>query len=147
MEAKDLMIGDLVLYVDKEGGIETPCRINSLNLNGEWTAQILNSEFIFQGDNTECSIEECLLPIPITPEILKKNWFEYYEPYDPEIKTEGYKSNDNRIFIRREKTSKSDWFCVIYTEGIMEELMLGISYVHELQHALKLCKIEKEIVL
>ena len=131
MKANELMIGDWVCY-DGDENHECPVRIDAINT---------------EDAGVEGDYYDVWEPIPLTPEILKKNRFKYYEPYDPEIKTEGYKSNDNRIHIRREKTSESDWFCIIYTKGMMEELMLGISYVHELQHALKLCGIEKEIVL
>ena len=132
MKATDLMIGDLVLYVDREGEIETPCKIHSLNQNREWSAQILNSEFIFQSDNNECSVEECLRPILLTSDILKKNGWVLDE-------IDGsYRNYDNHFWIGGRN---APW--VIMISNICEEF----NYVHELQHALKLCGIEKEIVL
>lgn len=80
--------------------------------------------------------EGLLRPIPLTREILEKNgmkfrtnvgWFAEDEEYFLEISTKG----DN----------------VYWTINDWEYSLLKLNYVHELQHALKLCRIEKEIVL
>lgn len=79
-------------------------------------------------------------PIPITPEILVKNGFKQ----DP---------LNGHIFIFHEKSGE-----VIYYEygpkyGLTIDNQLAtiqdlkIKYVHELQHALRLCEIEKKINL
>lgn len=71
-----------------------------------------------------------LEPIPITPEILEKNGFNLQQSkgeYAPNI--EGF-SFDN---------------CWVGDE--FKWKTIPIKYVHELQHALKLCKIDKEIVV
>lgn len=72
-------------------------------------------------------------PIPLTAEILERN---------------GFKREDSDDDIHR-------WFILIY-EGVRFSLLyarsvfqwlgpLDFKYVHELQHALRLCGIEKEI--
>ena len=69
-------------------------------------------------------------PIPLTPEILEKNGFNLQQSkgeYAPNI--EGF-SFDN---------------CWVGDE--FKWKTIPIKYVHELQHALKLCKIDKGIVL
>lgn len=140
MKVTDLMIGDLVLYVDKEGEIETPCKIHSLNQNGEWSAQILNTKFLFQGDNKECAVKECLKPILLTREILEKNGFNSYTDISQDWFIGVFKSEDSYIELTYSKGN------IEWTNG-NEYRIADLKYVHELQHALKLCGIEKEIVL
>ena len=80
-------------------------------------------------------------PIPITPEILEKNGFEYDE--------EGRVLTDNLVFWI------NDFRYIEYNPFNKAFLILGVSstfdgtciYVHELQHALRLCKIDKEVKL
>lgn len=72
------------------------------------------------------TIEECK-PIPLTDEILEKNgfkegWTECFKGYNLMKSSRGYYS-------------------------IEDHCLIELRYVHELQHALKLCGIEKEIVL
>jgi hypothetical protein len=82
-------------------------------------------------------------PIPLTPEILKKNGFELEGYGNHEVfELEDFKIyiNDLDNFVVCELFDDSDWgwqiidFCVCH-------------FVHELQHALKLCRIDKEIVV
>lgn len=134
MDAADLMIGDLVLYVDKEGEIETPCKILSLNQNGEWSAQILNTKFLFQGNNEECSVKECLKPIPLIPETLEENGFYNSNLVDDYSIAKGIHYNVD---------SKQILFGFEYGTA----LEIKCEFVHELQHLLRLCGIEKEIIL
>jgi hypothetical protein len=80
-------------------------------------------------------IEECedlgYAPIPLTCEILKKNGFsENYREYDLSYAQSWGDIIGIHIFGKG---------------GIMDEMYF--KYVHELQHALHLCGIEKEIVL
>ena len=84
-----------------------------------------------------------LKPIPITPEILKKNKFvnhqgEYYCTVEKQLAGDGfelmtiiYRESKNRIQILT-STSNIETVC---------------KYVHELQHLLKFCEIEKTIEL
>ena len=82
-----------------------------------------------------------LKPVPITPEILKKNKFinhqgEYYCTVEKQLAGDGfeimtiiYRESKNRIQILT-STSNIEAVC---------------RYVHELQHAMKLMGIDKEI--
>ena len=88
-----------------------------------------------------------LVPIPITPEILKKNRFKSWE--------HGYIFKE-RIGIGGQTTSATSPIEIIIYEGghsvIMnphegKDFQGSIDNVHELQHALRLCGIEKEIVV
>ena len=68
-------------------------------------------------------------PIPLTKQILSKHFPEYEEGY-----TIGW-------------WAKGDGFMVEFQNDTINVEAKQIRYVHELQHALKLCRIEKEIIL
>lgn len=71
---------------------------------------------------------EHIKPIPLTPEILEKNGWALWE-----IEGEYRQKDAFAIYGRKAPFTVFD--------GI------EINYVHELQHALRLCRIEKEIVV
>lgn len=86
--------------------------------------------------DTQMWCDDEIEPIPLTPEILAKN-------AEHRTISGGY-ALTRAVAIR----PISDEAFGVY--GVMvgfAELPVRISYVHELQHALRLCKIEKEIVL
>ena len=117
MEAKDLMIGDWVKIPNTK----------------------VEHEFWRIGLDLMQGIEDGIIepePIPLTLEILEKNGFEYVESW-------------NEFWHRADGTGESDFQLAI--EGgdfiISGVVNARIRYVHQLQHALKLCGIEKEIEL
>jgi hypothetical protein len=86
-------------------------------------------------------------PIPLTPEILEKNRFKSWE--------HGYIWKE-RIGMGGQTTSATSPIEIIIYEGCHSVIMNphdGIDFqgsidtVHELQHALRLCKIDKTIEL
>lgn len=87
-------------------------------------------------------------PIPITPEILEKNGYSYNETRDvwELIPNDGFG-------ICRDEDDNCFYFCLGIFDAfnsysdITYHYITKVEYVHELQHALKLCKIEKDIVL
>jgi len=89
-------------------------------------------------------------PIPLTNEILENNEFEYVED-DTYI----YKYTDQQKLIRiyLDDWKNNTWAITIsvmdrITKQEFKYMAGNISInVHELQHILKICKIEKEIVL
>lgn len=149
MEANELMIGDIV-------------KTNSSLWNDEdLKDKYCKVEFI-GGDNLRCVLldnpeihpygsEKAFDPIPLTPEILEKNGFN--------DDGEGVYGDDNSYFVPIYQSEHNDsYFIPTCTCGHIEawethiEPTEGIGdfsgklrYVHELQHALKLCGIEKEI--
>lgn len=91
-------------------------------------------------------------PIPLTAEILEKNGFEndFYEEESVAdyhtIRLEGYSLRHN--------IGEADGYLVTWCNGginVTTDLngcvQKDVSYVHELQHALRLCGIEHEITL
>ena len=73
-----------------------------------------------------------LQPIPLTPEILEKNGWEK-RPTGYVFYTDG-KRYDNSL-----------WYVFGSNTFVVNTAEFQIRYVHELQHALRLCGIEKEI--
>lgn len=74
-------------------------------------------------------------PIPLTPEILEKNGFEYFH--------KNFASLDHDSAFRIEMVNWPDEFgnggLWIFAE------LIKIRYVHDLQHCLRLCEINKKI--
>ena len=75
-------------------------------------------------------------PIPLTPEILEKNGLAN-DPYGCHFEEDEYMALE--ISIEEEG--------IYWTINYNEYGILKLKYVHELQHALRLCGINKEIEL
>lgn len=75
-------------------------------------------------------------PIPLTPEILEKNGLAN-DPYGCYFKEDEYMALE--ISVEREG--------IYWTINYNEYGILKLKYVHQLQHALRLCGIDKEIEL
>lgn len=127
MRPKDLMVGDWVILRDPDTHKETKVTI--------------------QWNDLGSIILQWFAPIPITPEILEKNGFvkqsygysRYFKPYDENYYC-GFESIsyffDEKIAKATKEHSQS---------GLQEKVEFVCTYVHELQHALKLIGITKEI--
>ena len=128
MKANELMIGDFVTRQNYENK-DVVCKIIGLSKNS------ISVEFD-NGSRSMGASEDSISPIPLTPEILEKNGFNIeITPYTPDWKR-----------------------CILNPNFFLEDRLKGfyhfngnklakIQYVHELQHALKLCGIEKQIEL
>lgn len=131
MEAKKLMIGD---WVSVSG---TPMRIAAL---GTVKAGFLDGkgEMFYHGYD---SIDQ----IPLTAELLAMNKFkhrgdnhltyDYGYCYYIEV-INCYCGSDDEVTVNIKAGDYSDF---------MTELSIRVRYVHELQHALRLCETKKEI--
>ena len=95
---------------------------------------------LFFDGTLEKYVSNCL-PIPLTPEILEKNGFVNVE--NTQTSTIIYSFRDSlfriEVYDFNHITIKS-----YYTDSFCDTF---ISSIHELQHALRLCGIEKEIIL
>lgn len=130
LKATDLMIGDWLKHYNG-----TPMQVTKIT-----------TEHFACADNRGMNCWEYnnkYEPIPLTPEILEKSGILY------EKQSYYYVIEDNK-----------DLECTYYIQQVQEDWAIGvdigaydcsvfarIKYVHELQHALKLCKIDKEIVV
>ena len=143
MKKEDLMIGDWVtIQIEKD---DEPMYSQ--------VEQLLECEIDadFQTDYKN------VYPIELTEEILYKNGFKNDVLAQKSIIAEGVSnfsviliSEDNRIMLNNIDeylNSFNTWHVHIDTEDMRTMCTAEITYVHELQHLLKLCKIEKEIVL
>lgn len=137
LDSKSLMIGDWVLY-DEEY-----YRVSELCYNDKVITLIQENKY----STTEAFASENLVtPIPLTEEILKKNGFEKSnnvsdtQPYDKDEEGNMHYSYNNKFW---------GWFQPNGALCIPANALgfLEFKYVHELQHVLRLCKIDKEIEL
>lgn len=127
MKATDLMIGDYV--VNTEFGKNDIDKIETLEPRRVW----------LEHGRTYVPIE-FIEPVPLTTEILEKNGFVKDEK-DDNMYYWNWSVIDDCISYDKE-TSKVRIF---YVSGLTFVKIL--QYVHELQHALRLCEIKKEIEL
>ena len=119
MKETDLMIGDWVCLVDPDTKKRMNTKVRGIDLCGGGTIVLQWFE-----------------PIPLTPEILEKNGCTRYGKVYANLQQWVLKDGEKRkSFVQDVRTG--EW-------NITD---CWINYVHEFQHALKLCKIEKEIEL
>ena len=83
----------------------------------------------------------CLKPIPLTPEILEKNGFKKDEKVEEMYYLNWGIGNDCVSYDKETGIVR-----IFHVFGHLV-FVLPLSYVHELQHALRLCGIKKEIML
>lgn len=118
MKANELMIGDWVAYRR-----DFPDKVDAIAIGG-LSVHLEKDGWVRAED---------IHPVRFTPEILKKNGFK-----------------DDQYFA---ELLCGEWQILCDCSHIAMRHMAGWSvdipcgYVHELQHALRLCEIEKEIVL
>lgn len=133
MKAEDLMVGDWVTFNDCEPNEIVPIKIAALG----------TSELYAHIDNDEvCDVigYHELTGIPLTPEILEKNGFVLQEE---EVGIYGVKiaQNYTRNDLPFEIFCDGEPFAIWFRDPI------GIAYVHQLQHVIRLCGVNQEIVL
>ena len=116
------MIGDWVLYN------ETPQQI--LEISG------IDDEVYLETDELVHQSE--IQPIPLTPEILEKNGFVEWRD-----KCYRWEYADG-VYINADFTEEEPW---AHISNRCYSATPVCRYVHEFQHALRLCEIKKEIVL
>ena len=150
MDSKSLMIGDWV-YMPNDEGVLTPMQIESFYFDALFA------------DGCEHYAEDCS-PIPLTAEILEKNGFAIEEregditfPYfafiiendEYRVEITWYDSHD----VYEPNTGKylrsapEVWNIEILSKCGNYDCGKNKIFVHELQRALRLCGIDKEIVL
>lgn len=138
LSVKSLQIGD---YVNYRGQI---IKVTSLYDKG-------GSNEVGWSDKESVWVNgRCIEPIPLTPEILEKNGFvanKHVYPYPYyEYENKEDKLKVGFAFPQGNRTSyKEPWVCIDSENVFIEHL--PCLFVYQLQHALRLCGIEKEIVL
>lgn len=124
MRAKELMIGDWVLKLCK-GGHYIPVKVLGV------IDDVVDCQ---SRDGKRCSIGEAgIKSIPLTPEILEKSGFVYSDiPF-----WQSWQQFGLSIYGTTEN----------YHINCGINVSMNVSNVHELQHALKICGVKKEIEL
>lgn len=156
MKAEELMIGDY-FFVEKDNlcirkgtvveirGIDADDRLDAKNLIGNAHCRPLDP-FQFEGGIWLDYLE----PIPLTLEILEKNGFKYTDNHTLQGSDTYILRYEQNGFDYTITYKINDWFAVdSYDDRTYRifEMETGRWCVHQLQHALKLCGIDKEIVI
>lgn len=128
MKATDLMIGDWVLWKNRNVQIVRTCAlVYSFGHIDIWLAHCNDD------NNIECHDLSKISPIPLTPEILEKNGFVFRADNDT-MYGEYYLHNQSTFAIKMFNG---------YLVGMCMSEDLEFHYVHELQHALRLCGLDE----
>ena len=145
MKAEELMIGDIVLFND------SPYIIEELSAKG-WL-HMTDTKYHLRVPMTSDYIFDYIEGAPITPEILEVNGFDkkwhdrsrcvIFDPKNDHVTSIVYNHHNATISIDDLPFNK------VNKENQRNQKIeaLGCRYVHELQHAMRLCGIDKEIVL
>ena len=129
MKATELMIGDWVCLKDDTKS-ELPLKVDG----------ILIDDISLEGEGFLGGVDGLVRPIPLTPEILEKNGFEMFK-YDGWVHY--YRIFGNSVIpfvlhsmIGGEMLSQE---VDIFSTSTNTNRGIDVNYVHELQHALRLC--------
>lgn len=141
MKANELMIGDYIMF-NKD-----IYKIEEISKKG-WAHIIYNDESECRVALSSDYILDDITPIPLTPEILEKNGFVKYNevsdtpPYDKD-------EEGNMYYSYKGEHKFWGWWQPnnVYYIPINAMIDLEIKFIHELQHALRLCGIDKELEL
>ena len=155
MDADKIMIGDYFTVIESNPAeMAVQAKVVGIDRKISIEPYTVGMEHLYYDDQGKewiglfsCSIDR-LQPIPLIPEVLERNDFK---------KTSNYQwiYQDNyckvEIAIAPRITFKGEDLgdppIILTIEGALFDINMSIEYVHQLQHALKLCGIEKEIIL
>jgi hypothetical protein len=135
MRIDELSVGDWVIY-DRD---TTPVQIVGLYQRNKQDCVVMSDSYYPEG---VIGFVEYLKPIRITTEILEKNGLEFIDD-----------GNDAIIFLccdmywARLCVGDCFWSIGVHSKDRLDAVMCDVKYVHQLQHALRLARVGKEIVL
>lgn len=141
MKANELTIGDLV-----DAGTRILLEDGNFIIGASKVVELRRDYLVIECSehNAELKIHDYadVRPIPITPEILEKSGFKL-QP------TAHYYWGDEFVDIDIEEFTDGLWEVVVWNVEVdMLDCKIYISYVHELQHVLELCGIDRlEVVV
>ena len=155
MKPEELMLGDIVTFEDCQHD-ENPIiiKIWQINQDGDAFAFIDNDETL-----DEIVIDDEIVGLPLTSEILEKNGFHINgipnsitsvkaidDWSDDTYVWSRQETPDERMFVSVYMDDPANFFVEVYCQYCHVD-GIHVKYLHQLQHALKLCGINKEIVL
>ena len=145
MKATDLMPGDLVTFKDCQNDANpVVIKIWQINADGGAFVSIDRHDAL-----DEITIDDEIVGIPLTPEILEKNGFKKLDNYKWEYGDNSCKIEMNiapQIEIEGEILGTPP-INMVFEGALFDINITSDMCVHELQHCLKLVGIDKEIVL
>jgi hypothetical protein len=132
LKLNELMVGDWVMYnpnvfIEDEYEPTKEC----------YPTKIEN------GEDIDLSVEDCYTPIPLTPEILKKNGFVELSINKTTYKCIVDSKFDYASAITIDLFSKDD--CDVVNSENKRSYHGKIEYVHELQQIIRMCGLKKQI--
>lgn len=144
MKASELAIGDWVCVagpvINGEERHTPPMRV--VGMGETWVYLEIDPE---QGDPFDENIKD-IRPVPLTADILLANGWEWEHPKRLSCDLNKDSKDDPLVHVIRATIfNNGRFFFDVHVPNI--SLRLYIDYVHELQHALRLAGIEKEIEL
>ena len=137
MKARELQIGDLLYYKGKFNAF--PFKVESITKKKVGYHAEPNEHRMYYLRWSDCE------PILLTPEILEKNGFKWLLRDSKYIT---YCIKESTIHVTKYKVT-GEWLICAGASGSATKRFVEVScvnYVHELQHALRLYGIKKEIV-
>lgn len=144
MKAEDLMIGDLVYYSYPNSFVTKVIDVCSHGEEHFIRCKRDAKDNLYKQDQLEDFNVGILRPIPLTPEILEKNDILYEkQSFYYVIKDD----EDLECTYYIQQVLQGDWVVGVDIGAYDCSVFARVKYVHQLQHALKLCKIDKEIKL
>lgn len=134
MKASELMIGDWVYDTILKGNTRVEM-LSLFGIKGDFHENVYN--------------ENTFEPIPLTPEILEKNGIKLEEVGDNGISTPSkWRNRFEKWVLRTQWKDTFIWYDRTAKYWHLHDMGAAkLLYVHELQNALRLCGIEKDIVL
>ena len=137
IKISELSIGDWVRYIRKRKKNDDYFQVAHIfRGEKEWLVGRKNDD-IFGSHSLRLKDIE---PIPLTPEILEKNGLEYEDD-----------GNDAVIFLccdmfwARLCVGDTFWQVGIHNEDRLDAVVCNVKHIHQLQHALRLAGVGKEI--
>ena len=126
MKATDLMIGDWVCLKDDIKS-ELPLKVDG----------VLIDDISLEGEGFLGGVDGLIRPIPLTPEILEKNGFGFVKGSYTHSVWNGYWIYKDLELGTCCLDRENNWPCFIN----IDDMNIKCEYVHQLQHALRLCKL------
>lgn len=146
MKTEELSIGDWVqagtVVFQGEERLTPPMRV--VGIGETWVNLEIDPE---QGDPFEEDIKD-IRPIPLTADILERNCFENTSssPYRTDYRLVVSAETDQYLFISLFK--KANRVQIVFGPGRVDATISfskNCCYVHDLQHAMRMCGIEEKI--
>lgn len=142
MRAEDLQIGDWVICTYLS--INKPVKVMEIKTVSDEELKV-----VINYNGTPLVFSRTYIdPIPLTPEILEKNGFHYTNQHTLKGADTYVLRLEQRGFDYTITIKLNDYFALDSYDDRMyrlAEIETGKWYVHQLQHALRLCGITKEI--